>query len=117
MVKGEKSKTAEVVTREYTINLHKRIHGVGFKRRAPRAIDAIRDFAKKMMGTADVRVDTQVNHYVWSKGVKNVPYRVRVRLSRKHNEDEDAKDKLYTHVTFVPVENFKGLQTQNVDEQ
>ena len=28
----------EVVTREYTINLHKRLHGIGFKYRAPRAV-------------------------------------------------------------------------------
>jgi hypothetical protein len=27
-----------VVTREYTINLHKRLHGIGFKYRAPRAV-------------------------------------------------------------------------------
>ena len=36
----EKRGTAmgEVVTREYTINLHKRLHGIGFKYRAPRAV-------------------------------------------------------------------------------
>ena len=28
----------KVVTREYTINMHKRLHGIGFKYRAPRAI-------------------------------------------------------------------------------
>ena len=28
----------QVVTREYTINMHKRLHGIGFKYRAPRAI-------------------------------------------------------------------------------
>jgi hypothetical protein len=28
----------QVVTREYTINLHKRLHGIGFKYRAPRAV-------------------------------------------------------------------------------
>ena len=28
----------EVVTREYTINIHKRIHGVGFKKRAAWAL-------------------------------------------------------------------------------
>ena len=38
--KREKRGTAmgEVVTREYTINLHKRLHGIGFKYRAPRAV-------------------------------------------------------------------------------
>jgi large subunit ribosomal protein L31e len=73
--KGEKkSKSAinEVVTREYTINLHKRLHGVGFKKRAPRAVKEIRKFAMKQMGTPDVRVDTRLNKQVWSKGIRYV---------------------------------------------
>merc|ERR1712168_1147022 len=86
----KKSAMTEVVTREYTINIHKRIHGIGFKRRAPRAIKAIRKFAEKQMGTTDVRIDTRLNKHMWSNEVRNVPYRVRVRLARKRNEDEDS---------------------------
>ncbi|KAG7253920.1 hypothetical protein CRUP_006055, partial [Coryphaenoides rupestris] len=37
----------------------------------------------------------------------NVPYRLRVRLSRKRNEDEDSANKLYTLVTYVPVTTCK----------
>merc|ERR1712170_187452 len=113
--KTRKSAINEVVTREYTVNLHKRIHGVGFKRRAPRAIKAVRDFAVKMMGTPDVRIDTRLNKHLWSQGVRNVPYRVRVRLARKRNDDEDSVHKLYTLVTYVPVTTFKGTQTVNVE--
>jgi hypothetical protein len=39
---GEKKRTKEIVTREYTINLHKALHNVTFKKRAPRAIKAVR---------------------------------------------------------------------------
>lgn len=113
--KKAKSALSEVVTREYTIHLHKRLHGVGFKRKAPRAIKEIRKFAEKQMGTPDVRVDTRLNKYIWSKGVRNVPFRVRVQLSRRRNDDEDSIHKLYTLVTHVPVTTFKGLQTENVD--
>lgn len=35
-------KTQDVVTREYTINLAKAVHGVTFKKRAPRAVAAVR---------------------------------------------------------------------------
>merc|ERR1712053_44218 len=111
----KKSTINDVVTREYTVNIHKRIHGIGFKRRAPRAISELRKFAEKMMNTPDVRIDTRLNKYLWSKGVRNVPYRVRVRLARKRNEDEDSPHKLYTLVTYVPVTTFKGTQTINVD--
>ncbi|XP_040611175.1 60S ribosomal protein L31-like [Mesocricetus auratus] len=37
----------EVVTRGYTISIRKRIHGVGFKKHAPRALKEIRKFAMK----------------------------------------------------------------------
>ncbi len=43
---------------------------------------------------------------------RHVPFRVRVRLSRKRNEDEDSVHKLYTLVTFVPVLSFKGILKQ-----
>jgi large subunit ribosomal protein L31e len=68
------------------------------------------------MGTNDVRVDVKLNKAVWTQGVRNVPTRVRVRLARRRNEDEDAKDKMYTLVTHVPVTSFSGLQTKNVSE-
>merc|ERR1719359_2842823 len=114
--KGEKkiSHAQEVVTREYTVHLRKLLHGVGFKKRAPRAVKEVKEFAKKMMGTEDVRVDTKLNKYLWSQGVKSVPGRVRVRLSRKRNDDEEAAEKLYTLCQHVPVERhqYKGLSTQ-----
>uniref|UniRef100_A0A8D2AIX2 Large ribosomal subunit protein eL31 n=1 Tax=Sciurus vulgaris TaxID=55149 RepID=A0A8D2AIX2_SCIVU len=65
----------EVVTREYTINIHKRIHGVGFKKlSAARAFKEIWKFAMKGMGIPDVRVDTRLNKAVWAKGIRNIPY-------------------------------------------
>lgn len=37
--------------RDYTLNLHKRLQGIQFKKRAPRAIRNIRRFAQKEMHT------------------------------------------------------------------
>ena len=37
--------------RDYTLNLHKRLQGIQFKKRAPRAIRNIRRFATKEMHT------------------------------------------------------------------
>jgi large subunit ribosomal protein L31e len=68
------------------------------------------------MRTKDVRVDVKLNQYLWSSGVKSVPHRVRVRLSRRRNEDEDATNKFYTLVTHVPVTSFKKLLNKTVDE-
>eukprot|EP01104_Vermistella_antarctica_P021253 TRINITY_DN9478_c0_g1_i1.p2 TRINITY_DN9478_c0_g1~~TRINITY_DN9478_c0_g1_i1.p2 ORF type:complete len:121 (-),score=38.22 TRINITY_DN9478_c0_g1_i1:57-419(-) len=117
--KGTKKKGTSTAnapaTREYTINLHKRIHGISFKKRAPRAVKEIKQFATKAMGTKDVRVDSNLNKHVWSRGVRNVPYRVRVRLSRKVNDDEDSAEKMYTLITYVPVAEFKNLGTTKIE--
>ena len=106
----------EMMIREYTINSHKRIHGVGFKKHAPRALKDIWKFTMKEMGTPDVHIDTRLNKAIWAKGIRSVAYRIHVQLSRKCNEDEDSPNKLYTLVTYVPVTTFKDLQTVNVDE-
>jgi ribosomal protein L31E len=50
-VKEGKKKEVQPVTRDYTINLHKRIHKIQFKKRAPRAIREIRKFAQAEMFT------------------------------------------------------------------
>merc|ERR1712226_1532609 len=78
---------------------HKRLHGIGFKYRAPRAVKEIKKFAEKQMGTKDVRIDTRLNKAIWAQGVRGVPFRMRVRLARLRNEDEDSVHKLYTLVT------------------
>eukprot|EP01107_Rhizomastix_libera_P005549 TRINITY_DN1905_c0_g1_i1.p1 TRINITY_DN1905_c0_g1~~TRINITY_DN1905_c0_g1_i1.p1 ORF type:complete len:117 (+),score=24.07 TRINITY_DN1905_c0_g1_i1:14-364(+) len=110
-------KEKKPVSREYTINIHKRVHKIAFKKKAPRAVKAVKAFATKMMGTKDVRLDMEVNRFIWSNGIKNLPTRMRVRLSRQINENEEAKEKMYTLVTLVPVTSFKKLLTKNVDEE
>ncbi|KAG8072140.1 hypothetical protein GUJ93_ZPchr0006g44568 [Zizania palustris] len=109
----------EVVTREYTINLHKRLHGCTFKKKAPNAIKEIRKFAKKAMGTTDVRIDVKLNKAIWSSGIRSVPRRIRVRIARKRNDEEDAKEELYSLVTVaeVPAEGLKGLGTKVVEDE
>jgi ribosomal protein L31E len=80
-----RSALQDVVTREYTVHLHKYVHGRSFKKRAPWAIKSIVAFAQKQMGTKDVRVDPKLNQQVWHQGVKNVPHRIRVKLERMCN--------------------------------
>jgi large subunit ribosomal protein L31e len=110
-------------------------HGVSFKKRAPRAIKEIRAFAEQAMvsssspcarkvrlvneytqGTKDVRLDPALNKKVWEAGIKGVPFRLRVRISRKRNDEEGAKERLYSHVQAVNVKNPKGLHTATVDD-
>ncbi|CAO3661230.1 unnamed protein product [Rhizopus stolonifer] len=110
----KRSTLADVVTREYTIHLHKLVFG---RKRTPHAVKSVKAFATKAMGTKDVRLDPSLNKALWSRGVKHTDHRIRVRIARKRNDDEDAKEKLYSYVTYVPVSNFKGLETQVVDDE
>ncbi|KAI9331969.1 ribosomal protein L31e-domain-containing protein [Obelidium mucronatum] len=116
----KKSTLNEVVTREYTIHLHKHVFGRTFKKRAPHAIKVIRKFAQDAMKTSDVRLDPSLNTEVWKRGVKSIPHRIRVRLSRKKNDNEDAKERLFTLVTAVPIaksSDFKGLQNETIHDE
>jgi len=114
--KPGRSALADVVAREYTIHLHKRIFGASFKKRAPKAIKEIKDFATKAMGTEDVRLDPQLNKEVWKQGIKGVPYRLRIRISRKRNDEEGAKHRLFSYVQAVNVKSAKGMQTVVVED-
>ena len=75
-----RSALADVVTREYTIHLHKLVHGRSFKKRAPWAVKSVVNFAQKAMGTTDIRLDPKLNQALWARGVKSVPHRIRVKL-------------------------------------
>ena len=101
-----KKSTREPVTRAYTINLKKLCHKTAFKKKAPRAIKKIRMFAERAMCTKDVRLDVKLNKAVWSRvdaapltlshsilmrqGIRSIPNRIRVHISRRINDDEDA---------------------------
>ena len=49
MVKDDRQKkaAADLVTREYTVNLNKWLHGITFKKRAPRAVRELRKFGSR----------------------------------------------------------------------
>ena len=107
-----KNKTLAAASRDYTINLHKLCHKTQFKKKAPKALTEIRKFAMANMKTDDIRIEPEVNQWVWSKGIRNIPRRVRVRLSRKKDEGEDSGNNFFTEVQLLHVDTFKGLMTE-----
>lgn len=54
----------EVVTRKYTINIHKR---------TLQALTEIQKFATKEMGTPETYVDTKLDKAIWAKKNKECP--------------------------------------------
>jgi large subunit ribosomal protein L31e len=111
--KKPKKDTNKEITRDFTVNLHKRLHKIQFKKRGKRAINEILRFASKQMWVKDVRMDTELNHFVWKEGIRDIPNKVRIRISKKKSQDEDAKEPFYCLVQHVDVESFSALRTEN----
>lgn len=102
---------------EATIHLSKLLKKKTFHKRAPLAIKRIKTFVKRMMKTDDNRIDSSLNTFIWHKGVKGVPGRVRVHIQRKSEMKEGNKHKhFYTIVSNVPVASFKGLTTKVIEQ-
>ena len=45
-----------------------------------------------------------------------MPFRLRVRISRKRNDEEGAKEKLYSYVQAVNVKEPRGMVTVVVED-
>ena len=113
MGKKEERKGLSETAIDMTVNVHKLAHRVQFKKKAPKAVREIQSLVAKMMKTPDVRIDPKLNQAIWAKGIRNLPRRVRVRISRKRNEEEGKKGgEWYSLVQHVQVENFSEKLTE-----
>ncbi len=65
--------------RIYTINL-KRVMLAPRWRRTVRAINLIKEFAKKHMKASEVKISEEVNRLVWARGVESPPRRLTLRM-------------------------------------
>jgi len=52
------------------------------KKRAPRAIRLIREFARRHMKAEEVLISPELNEYIWSRGIEKPPRRVKVRMEK-----------------------------------
>lgn len=67
--------------RVYTIPLGKVLLSPD-NQRAKRAINMIKEFARKHMKINDVRIDEEVSKLVWARGMRRPPRKIRVRMER-----------------------------------
>merc|ERR1711976_1133493 len=69
----------------------------------------------KMAKKSDQTKKSAMKEAVTREYTVNLHKRIRVRLARKRNDDEESAHKLYTLVSWVPVSTFKKVQTKNVE--
>ena len=72
---------SQELERVYTINLGKVLLSAN-NRRAKRAINMIREFARHHMKIEDVRIDEDLAHQIWKRGIKHPPRKVKVRMTK-----------------------------------
>ncbi len=77
---------SEENTRIYTVNLAKAWDTPKY-RRTDRVINIIKEFTRRHMQTNKVKVDQDLNRHIWSRGKKNPPRKIRLRMIK---EDDDT---------------------------
>jgi len=69
------------VERVYTVNLGKVLLSPD-NQRAKRAINMIKEFARHHMKIEQVKLEEDVSHLLWSRGIKHPPRKIRVRMTK-----------------------------------
>src|SRR4026209_34080 len=72
--------------RIYTVNLAKAWDTPKY-RRTDRVINIIKEFTQRHMQTDKVKIDQDLNRHIWSRGKKNPPRKIRLRMVK---EDDDT---------------------------
>jgi large subunit ribosomal protein L31e len=55
-------------------------------RRTNRVVGILREFAKRHMKTDDIKIDQYLNRYLWRRGKRNPPRKVRVRMTKDETD-------------------------------
>ena len=69
------------VERVYTVNLGKVLLSPD-NQRAKRAVNMIKEFARHHMKIEQIKLEEDVSHLLWSRGIKHPPRKIRVRMTK-----------------------------------
>jgi len=69
------------VERVYTVNLGKVLLSPK-NQRAKRAVNVIKEFARHHLKVEQVKIEEDVSHLLWARGIKHPPRKIRVRMTK-----------------------------------
>jgi len=69
------------VERVYTVNLGKVLLSPD-NQRAKRAVNMIKEFARHHMKIEQVKLEEDVSHLLWARGIRHPPRKIRVRMTK-----------------------------------
>ena len=112
---------SQELERVYTIPLGKVLLSQS-QHRAVRAINMIREFARKHMKTQEIKIDEEVAHLIWSRGVRSPPRKIRVKMVKTDdgyilvtNYQDDAESEEKDSKKSPEIEQKVEPQTDDVD--
>jgi len=103
--------------RVYTIPLGKVLLSAN-THRAVRAINMIKEFARRHMKTYEIKIDEEVSHQIWARGVRSPPRKIRVKMT-KTDEGHILVSSYEEEVesTAIPTEEDKPKVTKKVEAE
>ena len=69
------------IERVYTVNLGKVLLSPD-NQRAKRAVNMVKEFARHHMKIEQVKLEEDVSHLLWAKGIRHPPRKIRVRMTK-----------------------------------
>jgi len=82
-VKEQKQEESKTIKKVLTLNLRRYILRASRFKRAKKAITALRELAMRHSKSKIVKVSVKLNQYIWSKGIKRPPAKVKVKIIKE----------------------------------
>ena len=106
------STVEDTLARIYTINFSKAWLTPKHKR-TDRVINMIKEFAIKHMKSSQIKIDQELNRYIWERGKTNPPRKVRVRIVK--DEDDQVIVSLYEDIVIESDSQTKTETSEKVE--
>ena len=106
------SNVEDTLARIYTINFSKAWLTPKHKR-TDRVVNMIKEFAIKHMKSSQIKIDQELNRYIWERGKTNPPRKVRVRIVK--DEDDQVIVSLYEDIVIESDSQTKTDTSEKVE--
>ena len=106
------STVEDTLARIYTINFSKAWLTPKHKR-TDRVVNMIKEFAIKHMKSSQIKIDQDLNRYIWERGKTNPPRKVRVRIVK--DEDDQVIVSLYEDIVIESDSQTKPETSEKVE--
>jgi large subunit ribosomal protein L31e len=108
------SNVEDTLARIYTINFSKAWLTPKHKR-TDRVINMIKEFAIKHMKSSQIKIDQELNRYIWERGKTNPPRKVRVRIVT--DEDDQVIVSLYEDIVIESDSQIKTEKSEKIQPE